>query len=1269
MSFCPCTNRSGRSSPSLSETSNMTMTSGYSGENGDSGNAVVGQRLPLEASTHQQVVLRTPYGTFFREEMSGFYGMMADQPRRRCNTLDRDTLTRPRLHTIEEGNRRRYTLDRDYINKMVNRLSDRLEPRDSCIAPPAASISSSATSSPIQEEGSAAAMRGAAGSTSSGYSSCGSAGIGGGFTPISLPEGAQAGGGGGSLQLPVSRTSPMAAGAGVNVHSTPGSPNSRSRSGSFSQQADDYLHMRPRCYSFHHNSEGRAARMNLQRRLLAAAAAATPGSTSATGSAGQGSGQATGQPEDDPSSGAHPQAGKQGPMSSGDSPYLSAEMRRGSVGTAYGLHNRKSSLLVDRPLSYINRTGTATTTGGPEMDKRAMATANSVAAAHGLPLMKHVMPDGSIYPLGLPPPPEIAGHPHSSHHPHHPALWHPQAAAAAALAMGLAPPPHPATHSLPPSHPIMQQQQRNFPGGEDGITRSSSFSASSPSSSSYPSMGPEWEALAKQRSSHGSAEGEQQMREMNPPASTSKGGSPSAPSTRSPSSTISSVDAAAMKAAAAAAQGNMMMSMMMMGRPFVDAHSDPFIGHAFAAAAKERIGGRRSAGAESKEEADESLHTNGFCSPSSAPTSRVSPNLHPQTKPTASPSLSRVDADNEEKVLNTASTANSSSGSNTANLEAAPLSESSKEKSPSPDVSDATSGQTVATKFSSDRNSPLGEDSTSSESFGHKKFDKFRKVQNVADQPQASSTSAKSTATGFNGEFESMGKEEKMEEDVDEDRDEEAKDHENKKLKVDLGDVKVERNSPAVIEENDDAVMTSAYEEETSSHSPSPAHSPSGAAGEKPKLSAKEAHPNLLAHLMNGGSALKSAAGPALGQVKPASLGFPWPLAGQGMSPATLRHPLGPMQLQLQRDQQQMFKHPSCGGRSAQASVSPTSVQAQSVPSTSPSALSTGVLQPQQQVSQNSHGPFEKRTCSIFPSSQQQQDSNCGSENVMKEDFHAAAVYNLKDKILRKYDSMENLHKIAKGDSPSSSTSSSCSPSHPPLTSSQSSSALSSLAAASANSSPPPAAPITNRSNSAGNTDGLNKELATKLTICSTASAATSRSCSPHDATPASIARPNSLPSSSSTCPFSSSETASTTSQNAKSSASSNNVAAPGYPSNLLHPSALSQIPQMLLSHGIHPAMYHSMLARQFPSPSSSSSMSAAGGRMHPNHCASDLVAQNAPLASMQRFADLFARGQVSEPGEKTHDLGSPLNLTSRMDEGQRLSGSSSPSQSPQTAA
>ena len=76
----------------------------------------------FQLSGPPQVVLRTPYGTFFKEEMSGYYGMMQDQPRRRCNTLDRETLSRPRLHTIEEGNnRRRYTLDKDYINKMVNR--------------------------------------------------------------------------------------------------------------------------------------------------------------------------------------------------------------------------------------------------------------------------------------------------------------------------------------------------------------------------------------------------------------------------------------------------------------------------------------------------------------------------------------------------------------------------------------------------------------------------------------------------------------------------------------------------------------------------------------------------------------------------------------------------------------------------------------------------------------------------------------------------------------------------------------------------------------------------------------------------------------------------------------------------------------------------------------------------------------------------------------------------------------------------------------------
>ena len=63
---------------------------------------------------------------------------------------------------------------------------------------------------------------------------------------------------------------------------------------------------------------------------------------------------------------------------------MSAEMRRGSVGNAYSLHNRKSSLLADRPISYIGRGAGA---GAVDMEKR-VATANAVVAAHGLPLMK-----------------------------------------------------------------------------------------------------------------------------------------------------------------------------------------------------------------------------------------------------------------------------------------------------------------------------------------------------------------------------------------------------------------------------------------------------------------------------------------------------------------------------------------------------------------------------------------------------------------------------------------------------------------------------------------------------------------------------------------------------------------------------------------------------------------------------------------------------------------------------------------------------------------
>ncbi|XP_071103574.1 uncharacterized protein [Haliotis cracherodii] len=274
-------------SPTLSEaSSNMTVTSGFNSADSASidSNGVPGQRLPFEAAAHQQVVLRTPYGTFYREEMSGFYGMVADQPRRRCNTLDRDTLTRPRLHTIEEGNRRRYTLDREYINKMVNKLSDRLEKRatfrgDSM--PP--SISSSAASSPIPEEN---------------YPYLNSNRE---FVPISTADSSHCS----------SRASPLLNPEGlIAFGSSPNSPRPRSRSGSFG--TDDYPNMRPRCYSFHINSEGRASRVSSLKQF----------------------------PDKD--------------QMSADSQYLSPEMRRGSISSSYGLHARKKSLLVDRHPSYLS---------------------------------------------------------------------------------------------------------------------------------------------------------------------------------------------------------------------------------------------------------------------------------------------------------------------------------------------------------------------------------------------------------------------------------------------------------------------------------------------------------------------------------------------------------------------------------------------------------------------------------------------------------------------------------------------------------------------------------------------------------------------------------------------------------------------------------------------------------------------------------------------------------------------------------------------------
>ena len=223
--------RSEGSSPS--EHSGVT---GYdSGCGSYDGNSVTSMRFPNDSQSHQ-VVLKTPYGTFYKEENAGFYGLVSDQPRRRCHTLDRETVTRPRLHTIEEGNRRRNTLDRDYLNKMMNKLSDKLEKRAAIRGdsmPP--SICNSAASSPIPEEFHASLNR-------THHD----------FIPISMTDSTSACS---SRASPVfSRDSLLPFGS-----SSPGSPYPRSRSGSMGQ--DDFGPMRQRCYSFHMNSEGRASRV------------------------------------------------------------------------------------------------------------------------------------------------------------------------------------------------------------------------------------------------------------------------------------------------------------------------------------------------------------------------------------------------------------------------------------------------------------------------------------------------------------------------------------------------------------------------------------------------------------------------------------------------------------------------------------------------------------------------------------------------------------------------------------------------------------------------------------------------------------------------------------------------------------------------------------------------------------------------------------------------------------------------------------------------
>lgn len=957
--------RSGRSSPTLSEVSNMTMASTYSADT-DSSNLVVGQRLPVETSGHQQVVLRTPYGTFFREEMSGFYGMMAEQPRRRCNTLDRDTLTRPRLHTIEEGNRRRYTLDKDYINKMANRLGDRLDGRgpfrgDSM--PP--SMSNSATSSPIQEEG-ASVHHGISGVAANR------------FSPISNNEATA-----GHPVIKPTRTSPM-------INSSPTSPKSRSRSGSFSQE--DYSALRPRCYSFHLNSEGRAARMSLQHRLHA-------------------------EREQD-REGISPDAGQ----------YLSPEMRRGSIGTAYGLRANKSHLL-DPSSSFLSH---GLDPSRMEAEKR---------MARGQPPMKHLMPDGSIY--GLPPlSKELAVG-------QHPGLWHQPVTAA--MSMGLAPPmPVGVKH-----HRSREEMSRSLDSRNHG----------------------ELEPFA--------------TREL----PTREGTHDKSPLETGAASSLSG-----------------------------------------AKSEKELFGLFQSSPANSTFSSNSSLDSQKIVSGSVA-------------------SLLSMETDSGIEV----GTSNGGHAS----------------------ITKASSPGTPSSKShnSSERASPVTEEA-SSENFGHKKFDKFRKDKLSSDLNSGHASDDKSSS--------SVIKEEKMEEE-----DEGAGTDE-------IGDIESTNRIEEDLEEGELSVdMKSVKEEYTSpsgdSHSLSSSNSSSPSLkDDRPKLSAKEAHPNLLAHLMNGGRNSKKGSVTSQSQSATTNSGMlPWSTADQtNTCPFSTQQQKASHKLSSQDSQAQ---HAFGFGSSSSDPSSLTSSSSSSLStSTTPSSLSSFSISHLCQQSPSS--PSSTATTTSGQVSQHQKPS--------KEESHAAAVLYLKDKLLRKFDSMENLSKLGKDIELGGSN-----PNHSPG-STINSDVRNHVPSRQANGQDLPSAFPTMQQNTAD----LNKELATKLTLSSplppTSSSITTAPLAGAAVTAAIHSSP-SLPSTPSSS--GSSSEAISTSSNMTPMSRGPPLFLPESPQ---HPGAMTQLSPMILSQGIHPAsipMYHAMLSHQY-SPLRGMSMSSGPNASMPT------------LSNMQHFAQMFAR-------------------------------------------
>lgn len=235
--------------------------------------------------------------------------------------------------------------------------------------------------------------------------------------------------------------------------------------------------------------------------------------------------------------------------------------------------------------------------------------------------------------------------------------------------------------------------------------------------------------------------------------------------------------------------------------------------------------------------------------------------------------------------------------------------------------------------------SPHQESECQSESFGHKKFDKFRKE--------------KALATGD----EAWAAEKEMQE----------------KLKT---EVKIKKDLDSV-EDDKGQQQQSYFSKSTSPVSPSGMNNYDGAGPDnKSKRSAKEAHPNLLAHLN---------------------------------SPAQV--------------------------------ISKQPVQSAALATSTNSAFST--FSWNQPSSHQSNTTFSKaavpQSCGVAPalgSSNHQQVAGTEGKNELKlmsnmgemgsrEQFHAVAVSHLKDKLLRKFDSMENLHKMIGASKPSTSTSTS----------------------------------------------------------------------------------------------------------------------------------------------------------------------------------------------------------------------------------------------------